>query len=69
MWFDCKQQSWSSGGSGMDRFWRFDVVGPQESRGKGKAMHRTRSESLSQQTGRAGLGLAWVAWWRVVAGS
>ena len=27
-------------------------------RGKGKATHRTRSESWSQQTGRAGLGLA-----------
>ena len=22
LWFDCKQQSWSSGDSGMDRFWR-----------------------------------------------
>ena len=22
LWFDCKQQSWSNGDSGMDRFWR-----------------------------------------------
>ena len=53
-------QAWT--GSGV--VGPIDVMARRNPRGKGKAMHKTRSEAWSQQTGRAGLGLAWVGWWR-----
>ena len=66
LWFDCKQQSWH--GQILASLDQLMSLARKNSFGKGKAMRRTRSGSWSQQTGRAGLGLARVGWWRAWAG-